>query len=70
MKIIDVRDGLDYDNFDYAVCTCLTTFEGIQIPRPDENKYIQFKCPRCNEELGMHLVGKKSRGLQGVSIGL
>ena len=48
----------DEENFVYAVCKCANAGEGIQIPRPDHTDYIKFKCPKCNEPLGIVAKGK------------
>ena len=60
MKIINIQDGLDYKNFEYAICSCLSLQEGIQIKRPKYDNFIHFNCPRCNRELGIFVRGKNN----------
>jgi predicted RNA-binding Zn-ribbon protein involved in translation (DUF1610 family) len=57
-KIIEYKNA-DEKNYGYAVCKCTFMNEGIEVPRPEHTKYIRFNCPRCGENLGIMLRGKK-----------
>lgn len=57
MQIIKYKDA-DEENFVYAICDCLTPYDGIEIERPVNNMYISFTCPRCGRNLGIYAVGK------------
>ena len=58
-KIVNTyKNGMDEENFGYAVCSCLPMGIGIEIPRPKKTEYIVLKCPNCGDFIEIVLKGK------------
>lgn len=53
-----IKEGIDYDNYIYAICECTQVGQALRVERPDQTGYIRFNCPRCGKELG--LVNQKN----------
>lgn len=58
-KIVPYADADEKNNV-YAVCECLDTQHGIEIPRDEETKFVSFKCPKCGKSLGIMVRGKNT----------
>lgn len=61
-KIVNTyKNGMDEENFGYAVCSCFPSGVGIEIPRPEKTGYIVLRCPNCGDFIGIVLKGKNTQ---------
>jgi hypothetical protein len=59
-KIVNThKESMNIEKFGYVLCPCCKGGEAIEIPRPSRTGYIPFRCPRCNESLGIILESEK-----------
>ena len=57
IQIIDLhKEQMNEKKYVYATCTCLSSQYAIRIKRTKDTKgkVIEFKCPKCNEDLGIY----------------
>ena len=61
IRVVLAADA-DYINYSYAVCECIGSVYGIEIPKKDHTDFVEFNCPSCGKKLGMVVRGKIGHG--------